>query len=148
MRRADRLLLDALVNAVTKSQVTRRVVRRSTETSPRSEANASQCASSLKTNCSILEGAARTHEGWSSWDVWSRPPVVIAVPEHRFADGMSVKLQSPSRPTLNFHSRGRSNTSISLLASSINSRRATSLSRSRPADRPTRLRKLNHSLLS
>ena len=53
-----------------------------------------------------------------------------------------------NRPALSFHSRGRSNTSISLHASSINSRRAISLSRSCPADRSARLRKLNHSLLS
>ena len=56
--------------------------------------------------------------------------------------------KAANRPALSFHSRGRTNTSISLLASSINSRRAISLSRSCPADRPARLRKLNHSLLS
>jgi hypothetical protein len=56
--------------------------------------------------------------------------------------------KATNRPALSFHSRGRSKASISLLASSINSRRTISLSRSCPANRPAKLRKSNYSLLS
>jgi hypothetical protein len=56
--------------------------------------------------------------------------------------------RATNRPALSFHSRGRSNTSISLLASSTNSRRPISMSRSCRANRPARSRKSNHSLLS